>query len=610
MTEQVHNPNALYMPRTGEAIDAYIDILSRPPEHALSQEEQSRVYDFREGLLVGSVEVGNKTVVVQELGEPETLEDIEKNHQYSKDKHEISIDYFLTDAGKDLLTEKGLANEFGLEGYTDAKSMRLVFKRIALQLDYDDIKDLAQKSKQATDAQLAGDIASGKDIIPPDRLWVFSDATNMTRQLTGLLAYKNFYGSVRAVLKSQQDSVETSAKRALVDIYSKQVNGELASIYPDVFAYVDQVRALDDVQKNVRLLAVHNLLPHLVPIHNELDAVRRGRFLVRLDRIRNGASKNHGERTAINPELEQYLHNQEQVAVEEGIFTATELKILDSIKFNAQQMKFLAEQVMQQLGILSEYSTDDFLYEKDRPTRAPDGKWQVVIRDDIEAMTAEDPRGCFEIPANFNRSLTKSTAPVGVIPGLAHELEHCFQQDNIRYSPGGRGMGKGLPGRRNDAYFEAGAIGVERTIQSRLFGRTREDSPHYLRALVALEAGATEVDAVRVFYNSYKQANPNETDSSAAKVAVSRVMRLARRYGGYNSQPLNYSESGLLLQKTQQLDDSIKSMLFDSGAFELADVATLHSFGLLPKHVKSFPYDEFIAIVTPKLRKLIEEHKK
>lgn len=609
MTEHASNPNALYMPRTGEDIDGYIDILSKPPEHPLTEEQKTRVFEFREGLLEGSVDIDGRQVVVQELGEPETLAQIEDNHKYASDKQEVSVDYFLTDAGKELLTKHGLAEEFGLGGFVDAKSLRLVFKRIALQIDKKQMKEIADTSKKATDAQLAQDIVDNKTIVPPDRLWVFSDATNMTRQLTGLLAYKDFYSDVKRSLKQQDESDENNAKIALTEIYIKQVNGELASIYPDVFAYVDQARVLDEVQAEVRLQTIHTLLPNLIPVHKEVDAVRLGRFIVRLDRIRNGASKNHGKRTAVNPELEQFLADQEQEAFDDGLFTDEELKILDNIKFNSEQMKTFAEEVMAELGNLSEYSTEDFPYERDRPTRAPDGKWQVVIRDDIESMTAEDPQGCLEIPSKFNRTLTKQTAPVGVIPGLAHELQHCFQQDNIRYSPGGKGIGKSIFGRRNDAYFEAGAVGVERVIQARLFGRTREDSPHYLRARVAQEDGATEVEAIKVFYESYKAANPTETDISAAKVAVSRVMRLVRRYGGNNSQPLNYSESGLLLQKTQGLSDDIKSMLFDSGAFELADVATLHSYDLLPKNVKSFPYDEFIAIVTPKLRKLIEEHK-
>jgi hypothetical protein len=602
-----------YRPRSGESIDAYVDILSREPEHPLSEDEKNQFYKFREELLFGQIVLNDGTELkARQHGEVESLDEVIDGIRYSEYKHEICIDYFMTEEGRRLLADNGLLEPFGVDEVQTAKQIRSGFMKHSFGMNHEIIEKIADASKVATDDALATQIASGEVPTPPERLFVFEDATNLVRRVEGLSAYRRFFRDSLSGLRREYEEDPSNlagAKKAIAEIYLKQVNGELAAAYPDVFVFLEQVQAFDDQKKKDLIFdSFARLLPGIVKGGVDVSIKKRGRFMVRLDRIRNGASRDEdGRFTAVSPELEEYLSEQNDTERTnfDAEFTSEEVEILDGVKYDAKQMQELAKTILEHFDMLSIYPESDF--KRDRPRRAPDGKWQVVISDDITAMTAEDPQGGFEIPAKFKRSLTKPTAPVGVIPGVAHEIQHAIQQDNTKNSPGGKGIGKTIFGRRNDAFFEAGAIHVEQVLQERLFGRQRSDSPHYLRALVAVERGANEVEAVKVFYESYAAANPNETPIAAARVAVSRVMRLVRRYGGYNSQPLNYSESGLLLKKTDRLPEKVRSLLFDNGSLEIEDLARLHEFDLLPKDTKSFPYDEFVAIVTPVLRRHIQD---
>lgn len=605
-----------YRPRSGEGIDAYIDVLSKAPEQPLSEDDKLAFYGFREQLMFGSIVTNDGTEIsARPHGEVESLADIVNGLRYSEQKHELVIDYFLTPEGKETLSNNGLLELFGVDEVLSARQIRSGFMKHARGMKHETIEAIADVSRTAMDDNLARQLARGEDPKPPERLVVFEDATNLVRRVEGLSAYKKLYRTVLAQLKQEYAASPSDlivAKQAITEIYLKQVNGELAEVYPDVFTFLEQANEFENTEHTKMFYkAFANLLPAVIKEGVDITVRKKGRFIIRLDRIRNGASRDEdGHFTAVSPELEAYLDDQTVYEREPGeaVFSPEEVEILDTVFYDAKQMQSLAKLVLEHFDMLSIYPEADF--KRDRPHRAPDGRWQVPIMDDITAMTADDPQGGFEIPAEFNRSLTKSTAPVGVIPGVAHEIQHAFQQDNIKNSAGGMGVGKTMFGRRNDAFFEAGAIHVEQVLQEKLFGRHRADSPHYLRALVAVEKGANEVEAAKVYYDSYLSANPGEKPLAAAKVAVSRVMRLVRRFGGYNSQPLNYSESGLLLEKTKYLPDDVRSMLFDNGSLEIEDLARLHKFDLLPKDTKSFPFDEFIAIVTPILRRHIDAAKK
>jgi hypothetical protein len=144
-------------------------------------------------------------------------------------------------------------------------------------------------------------------------------------------------------------------------------------------------------------------------------------------------------------------------------------------------------------------------------------------------------------------------------------------------------------------------------VQDELFGADRPDNPHYMRAMKVIEAGGGEKAAVKAFYESYQAANPEEPAASCIKIAESRVMRLCRRYGGYNSQPLNYAQTAAFVAAADGMSEQQRAQIFAEGAFDLPDMLKLHQYGLLSNAAEQFPVQKFCDIVERKLRKILEE---
>ena len=588
--QEIEHPRSIYEPRSGEHIETYIAALSAEPISPLSERDKQHIATWNEALAIGVCEVDDKTFYVsgsaEHRSEYDHLGEALNANSYLGTKHEINIDYFTRDQPE---VPTPLFN-----GEITRSLIKDAFLKNALSVETVQLKKMALTSKKAEDHRMAEELAAGNIPTPPERITVFSDATNLMEKLRVLKQYKNYYGSVATALnKSPEDSNVHRAKQLYVDLYRKTVNASLAQTYPDVLSFWYQAKHMKEPQSKLITSAIEASLPLVKDLRADYLTKRAHGLLKRLDYLRNGAAReHHGQYTAISQELVAYLENQHNLAEDPPTprLSAQEIARFDAEKFDAKDMKELSEYVLNELGLLS---TETAFVPKDRKTRAADGKWQVQIRDDIDAMGAEDPPGVFEIPSNFNRNLTKATAPVGVIPGLMHEFGHIIQHDNKRLQ-GNSGIGSIVKSKNQTVYFEAGGLRNEDRVQRDLFGRTRVQAPHYMRAMMVLESGGSEGEALKAFYDSYRVSNPEETPLAAGKVAVSRVMRLVRLRGGYNSQPLNYAETGLILHKTRHLNDHIKGLLFDYSAFNIGDLADLHQFDLLPKRIHHFPYEKAV----------------
>jgi hypothetical protein len=604
MIESIHaheteHSHELYEPRSGERIEDFVAVLNSEPEHPLSERDKQRAREWNDALAIGHCEVDGEVLTIS--GHPDrepeyaSLGEALKANSYLSKRHEVNLDYFqLHFSAKDarrILTTAGITPH---EGVLTKAQLREAFLEHALNSDTQLVKKLADQSKKSEDLRMAHELAGGKVPTPPERIRVFSDGTALMEKLRVLNYYKEYYGRVSKALKASNDTSELhTAKQMYVDLYSKTVNAQLAETYPDVLAFWYQAKHMSEPKRSILTDAIEESVPMVKHLRADFLRHRARQLFVRLDRLRNGASReHHGPYVSISPELVEYLEHQHDIAEEplKARLSSTEIARFDTEKFDADEMKQLAEYVLTDLNLLS--SETEYV-PKDKNTRAADGKWQVQIREDIDAMGAEDPPGVFEIPANFNRTLTKGTAPVGVIPGLVHEFTHIIQHENKR-KQGGQGIGSAIKGKNQTVYFEAGGIRNEDRVQKDLFGRNRTQAPHYMRAMMVLEAGGTEGEALKAFYDSYRADNPHETELAAGKAAVSRVMRLARLRGGYNSQPLNYAETGLIIHKTEHLKEHVKGLLFDYGAFNIGDLARLHEYDLLPQRIQHFPYEKVV----------------
>lgn len=609
---EVEPHHELYEPRSGERIDEYVATLSAEPAHPLTEHEKEVAKQWNSALAVGRVEIDGEVLAVS--GHPDrepeyaSLGEALKANSYLSKRHEVNLDYFRlhysAKLARQALEKAGVTPH---EGVLTREQLREAFLQHTLNSTPGEVKKLADQSKRSEDLRMAHELAAGKVPTPPERIRVFSDGTQLMEKLRVLKHYKQYYSHVAKALKESEDGSNLhAAKQMYTDLYRKTINAQLADIYPDVLAFWYQAKHMNEPKRTMMTEAIESSLPLVKHLRADFLRHRARQLFVRLDHLRNGASReHHGPYVSISPELVDYLEHQHDSSEEipKPRLSKEEIERFEKERFNAHEMKELAEYVLDKVGWLS--SEKDFV-PKDRPTRAPDGKWQVQIRDDIDAMGAEDPPGVFEIPANFDRSIAKATAPVGVISGFIHETGHILQHDNKRRQ-GASGIGADIKGKNQTVYFEAGGIRLEDRVQRDLFGRSREQAPHYMRAMMVLQAGGSEGEAIKAFYDSYRADNPNETPLAAGKAAVSRVMRLARLRGGYNSQPLNYAETGLILHKTQHLNDHVKGLLFDYGAFNIGDLASLHEFDLLPKRVEHYPYDEMVNATLRFIRKKLAE---
>lgn len=595
VSEHAHE---LYEPRSGERIEEYVEILAAEPTRPLSEHDKQRAQQWNGALASGNCEVGGETLLIS--GHPDiapeyaSLAEALDSNSYLGKRHEVNLDFFGPNCDKDVFIQLQKAGVISPGGAHGISELRQAFLEHSLNTPTDAVKKLADMSKKSEDSRMAHELAAGKVPQVPERVRVFSDGTALMEKLRVLQQYKRYYGDVAKALRESDEGTNLhAAKRMYTDLYRKTVNARLAETYPDVLAFWYQAKHMNEPKSTIITGAIEVSFPMVKHLRADFLRNRARQLFVRLDHLRNGASREpSGPYTTISPELVDYLEHQHEVEHEatKPRLSPEEIEAFDAEKFDAHQMKAMAEHVLSDLDLLS--SETEFV-PKDKPTRATDGKWQVIIRDDIDSMGAEDPPGVLEIPADFNRTLSKATAPVGAIPGFMHEFTHIIQHDNKR-NQGGRGLGSRIKGKNQTVYFEAGGIRTEDQVQRDLFGRNRTQAPHFMRAMRVLEAGGSEGEAIKASYDSYRSDNPNESELAAGKVAVSRVMRLARLRGGYNSQPLNYAETGLILHKTQHLSEHIKGLLFEYGAFNIGDMAQLHQFGLLPERIQHVPYEKAI----------------
>lgn len=602
MSEIPQYERRLYPSRSGERIDEYLAVLTRAPETPLNDHELERVVAFEDGLIEGRYITRSGEFV--HAREERSLEVVNDESEYLPARHEITAEYFLTEEGRALALE----SDIDLTGIETPVQILDAIRTVAATTTRVTMKQLSKASLEWARERITDEIKTSE--VTPDftRCMVFDDTSVIRNSVQAYAEYRTFCLKVRGDLQHQhEDEREIAAKREIADQYTKIINGKLAELYPDVLWAWDQAYAAHD---EVAMRELREIWPAGETFARAKPDVRRY-YIRALDRLRNGTSYDDGQPTAINQELRDLFSGEspdlhEAGRVEGGRFTPEEYEKLSKIILDAGGMKALCKDVLSELDLLSCEPEETYNQDEGRTHRAADGKWQVEIIQKSTSMGAEDPQGVFEIPPKFKRSLTKATAPVGVIPGAAHEITHIYQLDNLRNNKGSLRIARKLKGRASVVLREAGGVYSEHLVQREFFGVERPDSPHYMRALEVIEAGGGEKEAIQVFYESYRAANPEESIESCVEVAESRVMRLCRRYGGFNSQPLNYAQTAAFVTAAERMSEEQRAMIFAEGAFDLPDMVALHRFGLLSGGAQQFPVSQFCDILERKLRQMIE----
>lgn len=569
-------PEFLFSARNGAHVQACIETILNSSEVERTEAEKTELTQFAEGLFEGSyqdLEAG----VSQNLEAIHTTET--KTHRQS-----YYLDYFLTEKGKADLALLGLpqdaSEEVIVQTLTDVSY-------ISGRLETKTRKQISHRSvswhKHTLAEHLLDDPTEEAGFEAYRKVEVNYNPDKLLGKIDELRRYRRFYGRLKRQLRGgDQTDGSVDAKQALLAVYTGRVNHLLTEMYPVALSLAQQLqRSTPSDQIDLWINRLSSVAPFIAEVYDAVDATEREQTLARrFDFIRNGVADSGGL-TPLSDEIRTFLGKEQSTQTLEGLIPPDVLAEMDATTWDAEQLKGFLEAVLEDWGKLSAEQVSWDVVDK-REGFAPDGLYQVIIspkKNNLEVLSA---KRVMVVPDKFKRTLT-SAYPAGALPVSAHELAHVLQ------SFADRELGKAIPlakikGRRFATLREAGGLYQEQVMQAVYFGRTRPTNPHYARALEAKLSGANNMQVVRAFYDSYVDTldSPDEEALQVARqLAVDRAMRLYRE-AGYNTQPLDYIEQGLIANELLDLPhDQINSLIIGGSSFNLHDSALLHRVGLL-----------------------------
>lgn len=600
MTEQYEaKEQSIFSPRSGEMVEQALNVLSRPPEKLLSPEQREAVLAFESNLFEGVYRQGD---VDFNSGLDKNLQEINEASGYMSHARGICVEYLENENADVYFQDLGI----DVSNAPTAESRFQLLQENAFTLDKTLLRKLGTKSLVWARTVSTSALVAGEPVPELTKTKVFDSSTELTSKLSNLGQYRAFLLDVRRDMKTRTEDDATEPMQDVADIYLKVINGSLASIYPDALVLWKQADATNDTETKQALQLAWPTIETAAGLSEE--GMRR--YLVGLDRIRNGASsESSGQLTAVTDSLKKLVAQEQEVSKEAlledepSIFSSQEVEKLSEIKLDAKAMQLFCESILRSFGKLS--SEPASTYEPGRGERASDEKWQVVIDEGAsDTMEVEGKNGVLKIPQNFYRSLTRQNPPIGVISGAGHEILHIFQIDNIDANTGSLSITKTLRGRSSLALREAGGIEIEQRVQRTLFGQRRGYNAYYMKGLEGIETGNTTGQVIQDLYDEYARTS-NDSPQDAARSAYNNVQRLVRK-GGFDSQALNYLQAGLIIEQATDLEPDMHNKVFAEGAYDLPDMVTLHKYGLDDSTPEPFPEDDFIALTTRYLREQLK----
>lgn len=335
-----------------------------------------------------------------------------------------------------------------------------------------------------------------------------------------------------------------------------------------------------------------------------------------------------------SPELDDQMHLQISVelkayadaALQDEIKNTADAKDsaaaigLDYAKLNTKEISAkdaatVGKKILEHYGLLSEHDADDpdspGYYKPDRAGRAPDGKWQIVIRDAFKTTAVNADQGIIKIPGKELHSIVDVIAVLG-----AHEIEgHVLQHENkamvgtVADAPasneGGLRLFKKIGGDRSVLFAECGAMANEDQTMKSAFGYGNPPYSNYVYAMLARLHGGNYLDCIKGFYDAelakitaqcnagkITQEELQETmQNDVLRTAVNRALRLFRSSTDLmsrrtiekpvyleHSKDAVYLEQGLLYEKLQEA--GLTKLLYIGGS-NLHTIKTLAKIGLL-----------------------------
>lgn len=588
-----------YSERNGVGSAADVELLLGEPEIQLSDQERGVALAFANGLFQGYLSDGLRVTGANPEEKPRTLEQIAQTSTAAS-RQTFYLDYFKTKQGQEDARSLGINLESDVPATEQLYRLSVADEPISGKVR----KEIASRSRDWYKQELAGRLGRSRDedAAQPDSevIEVNFVPEKLLAKFAELQAYRAFYRQVHRLLRQEPASPLNEARQTLLDVHSAKVNSLAAEAYPSLNGLAQQLGYLPDSDKAARWRDGLRMSAPVAARMVAQDEAARSElaldFSRRLDLVRNGAAWHEGEHRALPVSSElQSLAADLSVATSRSSEALQQLPTdvverMRATRWNAEQMQKFCETVLAEWDLLSEHRTD-WNAADERSGFAPDQKWQVVVTPKVSSLAVNGNKKVVSIPEKFDRTLVQ-VAPAGVLPVAAHELTHVLQTE-YAYALGQQLPLARIKGRRYITAYEMGGIYQERELHA-MVGQSRPTNVTYLRALETKLAGGNQTEAARAF----AEAKGGDISADQAAAAGKNALRLYR-YGGHDSQALDYTEQELLLRALEILPkEQVMAVSIAGSSFSLHDAAALHRVGLLelPREISERPAQDVMRI--------------
>lgn len=546
----------IYRDRDVNVVRELVEVLVRPPERPLTENDKKEVYAFEQT-------IGDKEVI-----EGLTIEDLflDSSNEDAQAPQFFAAAFIGEQAAR-VVTETGIT-------IPPFQSHQEVYVWLATtasnqSLASADMRKLAAHSLRQFKDRMASSLVKGSAI---DEEWL--DVKSIVLNPEEVLRTAPLLARARTCLfdlrrpESDAGTIVGDAKVTMVDLYIRKLNMLLSS-NTSLLNYISEQAEIsgDENLRERALSAMHGKLGQVV-LNGGSDEL-----FSKLDRMRTGMNIGLD---SLSGEVEEKIltaHGTQEPVYEKPFFTPEQVAALRAAYLPKERVRQGFENILKRAGVLSSVPWQEWAPERKRPPH--DGGFQVVEDPTKSTFTVIGSDCSFRTP-NVPTSLFRILSVGG-----SHELTHIDQVLTDKE------LGKKI---RYIKYFAAGGSGVlregganarQRASERVLFGEAKPvAAPTYLRALQALRAGGTIADAAKAFYEVKCQDNVTNDTRVFAVEAADRVLRL-NRFNRKNTVPMEYALEGVLLEdlRDASIEGLVRAGQIDS--LDLATQARLHEFGLL-----------------------------
>ena len=450
--------------------------------------------------------------------ENELGEELEKIYKKKIAKRVFSLNYFLTDKGREDLRD---VLNLSFKGETLFECRQFIFEnRETIRKEkLSKLSGLSRRSLNYSNDELSKELQQGmdseghiniSDIEPPQSVSLLISTEKMLQKNRELREFKQRLKAEWEDVRNGERGNLFEGKKIILGLYLRKVNELIARQFQHADSISTMAEHCDLTREEKDIL-----LETFKFSDSSRGYSRYDKFIYGADTEYNSS----GWREQISGKLKK------TVKEIESLFNANEFKKYELLKEKGLDLKaILKEDVSEEVfsawveEVLGGYGVDD--------------KWKFITKPEIKSMATKT--GPKEIHSgNADKSIHEVITVL-----LGHEIEgHVLQslnseQINLR-------LFQKMKGDRYSIFSEMGPMYVQNLISKEAFGFEAVPRPYYIQAMIKKLEGGNYLDCVKVYYESSKKLilkkkeqgliSGEEMDKelkNRLKVAVKSVRRL------------------------------------------------------------------------------------